>query len=88
MSRNFYKEYQRYQRNSGFELTDAVRGLETELGELANDAEELKSQIDAFVLETGAADFSMTPAQIERRVNELKKGVRDLKQNLVSKYDA
>ena len=74
--------------NKGFELTDIVRGLETELGELANDAENLKSEIDAFVLETGAANFSMTPAQIEKRVNELKKGVKNLKQNLVSKYDA
>ena len=74
--------------NKNFGLTEEVKGLESELNELANEAEGLKNDIDAFVRETGSADFSMTPAQIEKRVSELKKGVKDLKRKLVTKYDA
>ncbi len=74
--------------NKNFELTDAVRGLDSEFAELVAESDRLIGEIDSFVNETGSADFSMTPAQIKKRVSELGKNIRDLKQNLVHKYDA
>ena len=74
--------------NQNFELTDAVKGLDSEFAELVAESDALIGEIDAFVNETGSADFSMTPAQIKNKVGGLGKRIRDLKQNLVHIFDA
>ena len=70
------------------DVTEAIRGLDTELRELGDTADSLIADMDEFKASVGEESFSMTPVQIKDAVKEFRRRLKDIKQHQIDKYNA
>ena len=71
-----------------FDVTEAIRGLDNELRELNQEAENLIAEMDAFKLSFENVEFSMTPAEIRKTIKSFKERLKELKQHQIDRYNS
>ena len=74
--------------DSDLDITDAVRGLTSELAEISKAADDLIELIDASKAVDENVVFSMTPAEIKNLIKGFKDRLKEIKQHQIDKYNA
>lgn len=72
----------------GLELSDAIRDLTSELGELSRASDDLIRLMDDFKLVNENAIFSMDPVEIKATIKGFKDRLKEIKQHQIDKYNA
>ena len=71
-----------------FDLTEEIKGLNTDLMLLDEEAKLLIADIDSFKEQISVEDLSMTPKEIENNIKNLKNRLKDLKIHQIDKYNS
>lgn len=70
------------------DVTEAIKGLDTELNELSELGKSIIADIDEFKTQSEAPDFSMSVKEIENVIKGFKDRLKGLKTQQIEKYNA